>query len=299
MISVLIPTYERPRHIRTCLMSILQNTYLNYEIILIDQSTSDTTQKIVQSLHNRRIIYLTSKSRNKSRALNMGLNLAKGDIFAFTDDDCIVSNDWLEKINHTFSTNLQISAIFGKTLPYEPKKHKNAICPAIFTKITQLIILKPMFHTSDIGFGNNMTIRKSAIHDIGLFNTHLGPGTLGAAAEDAEMSLRLLIHNYPILYNPNQIVYHNKWLTGKIIFSQELIYLCGEIACYGSFWLRGYTFAKPIIHSNVIKQKKLLADAVKHIMLGKMDGFALFSEFIIRSIYIFRGFSVAIASLIA
>ena len=153
------------------------------------------------------------KQKGKTRALNTGIKAARGNICAFTDDDCIPDTKWLENIVHIFRTNPMISGVFGKTLPYRPNLHPNLICPCTFNKPQKRIITKPHRHWEDIGFGNNMAFKKATLEKIGLFKTWLGPGSVGSNCEDGELAQRALIRGYSIGYNPHMIVYHNKWLT--------------------------------------------------------------------------------------
>lgn len=251
MISVIIATKDRPGHIVVCLKSLLKNSFKQFEIILIDQSNNEQTRHTIQRIKNKKIVYLYHHHGGKSSALNKGISMARGDIYAFTDDDCLVDTHWLTNIQKTFDTHKNISAVFGKTLPYEPKKHREEICPCTFIYPKQRLITKPCAHYKYIGFGNNMAVRASAIKKLGEFKEWLGPGSIGSNAEDAEFALRMLVKGHKILYDPSMIVYHNKWLTPNKMIKQNQSYACGEMTCYEYFHFQRHRFATPIVFNNI------------------------------------------------
>lgn len=244
MISVVIATKNRPESVRACVTSILHNTYHNFQLLVIDQSTNTLTQSTLASISDPRLTIRASQSGGKSTALNMGLPLLQGTIIAFTDDDCIVSKTWLQTITSIFKNHSQIAAVFGQTKPYKPQNHARMICPATVSITTPRVISNPCYHATNIGFGNNMAWRTIVLKQSGGFKSWLGPGSIGSAAEDAEFMLRLLSNGYKILTSPKPIVYHNKWLTQREARRLNLAYSRGEMACYGYFSCQKYAFAK-------------------------------------------------------
>lgn len=247
MISILIATKNRPTEITSCVQSIIRSIYTNFEVIIIDQSNDHTTQQMVLNIPDRRVRYFHTKHGGKSNALNIGIHFAKGSICAFTDDDCIVSDRWLANIVNIFTHHPHIKAVFGQTKPFQPKQHIGYQSPSTFPATRQKIVDKPCYHATHVGFGNNMAIRKTALEKIGGFKSWLGPGSIGSAAEDAELMLRLLSNGYKILTSPKPIVYHNKWLTHKKLLSLNLSYSIGEVTCYSYFWLQGYKFSHTVV----------------------------------------------------
>lgn len=277
MISVIIATVNRPTNIVQCVQSILQSTYRQLEIIVVDQSTNNMTYHALKVIPANKVKYIRHQQQNKSTALNKGIAFARGDILAFTDDDCIVSRRWLSVLYQTTVTHPKQSAFFGRTLPYQPNKHADRICPSTFTKTARKIISVPSAHFISIGFGNNMAIRKSTIETTELFKSWLGPGSIVNSAEDAEMALRLLIQHHTILYEPTMTVFHNRWITASQMRGLARSYTCGEMACYGYFFFQGFTFASPVLVSNIktaLRQlfsgKNILHESLN--VLGSMFG---------------------------
>lgn len=289
MISIIIPTKNRPILISKCVQSILQNIAQKYDAIVVDQSTTKETIHCIKQLYNSRLRLVQYKIGGKSAALNRGIDIAKGDILAFTDDDCFVSKQWLSTIQKSFMDNPNISVVFGKTLPYQPNRHKGQICPCIFLNENKKMITKPCLHYRHIGFGNNMAVRKSLFEEIGNFKEWLGPGSIGSNAEDAEMSLRLLIKGRKILYNPNMIVYHNKWLSANEMKKQHLSYVCGEMACYGYFHFQGHRFATKVVIRNIQNSYNKIKHIAKQLFLLRWNQKLLNEVYNVSSEIAWRG----------
>ena len=90
MFSVILPTYNRAKFIEGAITSVLNQDYLNWELIIIDNFSKDNTQEIVEKFNDKRIKYIKYKNNGiiaKSR--NYGIKLSKGNYLAFLDSD-----DW-------------------------------------------------------------------------------------------------------------------------------------------------------------------------------------------------------------
>lgn len=276
-ISVIIATKNRPDKIISCLQALLKNTAKNIEIIVIDQSDDIKTKQAMDRIHTSTVCYFSSSHNGKSSAMNKGLAVSKGEIVAFTDDDCIVSNNWIKEILSTFDKYPGVACITGNTYPYK-NIPKWSCPPTLSTKFK--IFTKPIYHTA-IGFGNNFTIRRSVLKSVGLFKTWLGPGSLSTNCEDGEMILRVLTHGNKILHNPKMVVYHNKQLNNLELHQQNLSYICGEVACYGHFFLKGFGFAKKVIINNFKDSYLDLKKTLKSLVFLKrnfLNNFKYFAE---------------------
>lgn len=271
MISVIIGTKNRPRHLQRCLTAFYNSFYQDFEVIVVDQSRDRTAYGAFKDIQDTRFMYIQECAKGKSNALNRGITIAQGDIIAFTDDDCRVDKNWIVSILDFFTHHPSACGVFGKTLPDNPGRHKNKICPCTFVRNKPAIITAPCLHYKFIGFGNNMAFRKKIFKTIGNFKPWLGPGSIGSNCEDGEIALRALIRGYSLGYNPDMIVSHNKWLTAEEMGAQQLSYLCGEMACYGYFYFQGYHFAKPIVKNNIMDSYYEIRKSVKFLLLLRWD----------------------------
>lgn len=289
MISVLIATKDRWLVIEKCLSSILDNLFSDYEIIVIDQSNSYKTQRIIKKLQSSKIRSYRLFSSGKSRALNFAVQKSKGEILAFTDDDCIVDKNWLKEIAQSFQDNLDIMGVFGKVLPYNVKNNLGKICPSILLKSKKMIIDKPLPHYPNVGIGNNMAFKSTVFEQVGKFKEWLGPGSIGMAAEDADITLRMLHRGYQVLYNPKIKVYHNRWLTDNEFFKLGLAYSCGRIACYEYLFFKGINLGKLIVRNefyNIYKKARL---CIKLLLTFNKSFFNVFINLFIDLYYKLKG----------
>lgn len=94
LISVIIPVYNVEKYLRQCLESVIGQTYINLEIILVDDGSTDGSSKICDDFAaiDDRIVVIHQYNAGLSSARNAGLDIMKGDYVSFVDSD-----DWIEK----------------------------------------------------------------------------------------------------------------------------------------------------------------------------------------------------------
>lgn len=232
MISVIICTHNRPDKLKDCLKSILVSSFSDFEIIVIDQSNGNQTKKAVSSFSNHLIEYQKMDVKGLSKGRNLGIEKSRGDIVAFTDDDCLVDIDWLKNILSNFQENKHFLVVFGKVLPHKPEEHVGLISPGVSKhhRNTREILSSISYDLFDFGIGNNMAFKRSVFEKIGEFKEWLGVGSLGCAGEEGEIIYRLLkekIGKNKILFNPDVIVYHNRWISKNEYVKQRFAYNYG------------------------------------------------------------------------
>jgi glycosyltransferase involved in cell wall biosynthesis len=293
-ISVLIATKDRPQHLKNCLKSILNNNFSNFEILVADQSQDITTKQIVNELNSNRIKYFKLNENGKTKALNILIKKSKSEYLAFTDDDCVVSVNWLREIYLSYKRFKNISGVFGNIYPYNPYKHSKRICPSTFyIKNITLHTNPETIHYLYIGLSNNMSIRKSVLKNIGFYKEWLGPGgRFGTAGgDDSELIFRILINNYILLTNPKVRVYHNRWLSATEESFLQTKYTLGDIA-FSTFYL-----LTPFRKSAIMYIKQRIHDRMSLNKLFKSRSFSKFfiadSFFMILNIIAaFQGFII-------
>jgi glycosyltransferase involved in cell wall biosynthesis len=269
-ITICICTKNRPSQLKRCIRSILKSTILPDEIIIINEGET-IDENFILGRFVSKIKIINYPASNLSKGRNHAISIATSDIVCFTDDDCIIDSQWIQKCLETFKYYHSCMGVFGAIKPYQPNKHNHEICSCTFKLCKQKVISKPCYHAAKIGFGNNMAFRKEIFNKIGNFKTWLGVGSIGDSAEDAEFALRILIKKNIIIHNPDMVVFHNKWLSDKQIRSQHLLYFCGEIACYGYFFFLGQKFARPIIMNNLKSNYLEICRLLKKTILLRWD----------------------------
>jgi len=102
--SIVIPVYNAERTLKNCLESVFNQTYTNYEVIVVNNNSTDKTDVIVKYFQkNYKFEYLFEKQRSRGAARQTGEKKARGDIILMTDSDCIVPKDWIENIVKSFN----------------------------------------------------------------------------------------------------------------------------------------------------------------------------------------------------
>lgn len=99
-ITVIIPVYNAERYIKRCLKSVTSQSYKNFEVILINDGSTDSSESIIKKYINadNRFRYFSQNNSGPSFARNLGIKKAKGDYLSFIDADDWVSPDYLEKL---------------------------------------------------------------------------------------------------------------------------------------------------------------------------------------------------------
>jgi len=217
-ITVIICTRNRPLKMKTCLSSLQESSFKDYQILIADQSTDEKTANIVNAFCSPRIEVVKMRIKGKAKGLNLLIKRAKTEILAFTDDDCLVTQNWLKEIYATYKKYPYLAGVFGNTYSYEPEKHSKEFCSTFSVKNFKLHTFSNLNYYN-IGIGNNMSLRKSAIKQAGFFKEWLGVGSISQAGEENDIVFRILKENHTIATNPDMVVMHNKWLS----YSQERI----------------------------------------------------------------------------
>jgi len=200
LISVIIPVYNRSAYLPTAVESVLQQTYRNFELIIVDDHSEDETYySIFPYLKDKRITYYyLNKNHGVSYARNYGIKKSSGEFIAFLDSDDYWLPEKLEKqLNYMLSKNFHICQTEeiwirrGKFV--NPKKKHKKIEGDIFKKSLELCIVSP----------SAVMIKREVFNKIGLFDENL------KACEDYDLWLRASIHYKIGLLNEKLIVKRN------------------------------------------------------------------------------------------
>jgi glycosyltransferase involved in cell wall biosynthesis len=205
-LSVLIATRNRPDDLVCCLKSMLAQAHDDYEIVVLDQSTSDASERAVKEALGApdRLRYLRSNTVGKSVALNLLMDAACGDILAFTDDDTEAPPDWLSVIERVFRENPDADIVFGQVFAARPWVEEERIYTPCFY-FRERRYLKP---GEIAGMGANMAIRREVASRVGRYDTLLGPGTQIPAAEEGDWVYRAQLAGARILLEPTITLIH-------------------------------------------------------------------------------------------
>lgn len=122
-VSIVIPVFNEEEYISDCIDSLLNQDYppKEYEIIVVDNNSSDNTLRIVNKYKNVSVV--TEYMRGASAARNKGIKLARGEIIAFVDGDTIIPRGWVNNILDVFKDNRRLGVVGGPDFTPEDDPH--------------------------------------------------------------------------------------------------------------------------------------------------------------------------------
>ncbi len=227
--SVIVPAYNSAHTIGACLESLKALHYPDYETIVIDDGSTDSTAQIVEASQTRLI---RGDHRGLAAARNAGIEAASGEIVAFIDSDARADADWLYHLVEAITRRGAAAAGGPNFAPHNP--HNNdafAHAPGIPREVrgdgdelTQLC-------------GCNMAITKTALAEVGGFDA-----SFIAAGDDVDLAWRLAElpeeKRAPLVDAPGAVVIHERRATMRDYLRQQRGYGAGEGLLYKKYPLR-------------------------------------------------------------
>ncbi len=209
--SVLVCTYNGAKHIAACLEALSNLSFPALEIIVVNDGSTDASARIVAENFPNVVLH-TIPSSGLSHARNIAASLAKGEILAYTDDDCIADPDWLKNLDSAYQ-DPAIAAAGGPNLPPSPENAHQAI--VISTPGAPSHILLNDTEAEHIP-GCNLTVRASVFHEIGGFDPQFH-----TAGDDVDFCWRLSAAGHAIAFVPGAFVWHFRRSSIRAFFRQQ------------------------------------------------------------------------------
>ncbi len=208
-VTVCICTRNRGDSIAMALRSILVANYADFDVVIVDQSSSDETAEAVRRVagDDPRVTYIRSDTVGSGVAHNISMANARGPIVSFTDDDCEVCPDRMRLFARYFANNPDVGLIFGAVYagPHDAGAGFVPDYPVPrFRRVTS-----PWLKWRERGIGANMAFRKEVLERVGSFDEVLGPGAPLHACLDGDMTYRVLKAGYSVLNVPDAYVVHH------------------------------------------------------------------------------------------
>jgi len=225
LVSIIVATRNRAEDLQQALASLiaLRPRRAHCEFIVVDNGSSDRTPEVLQSFSSTepRLRALHEPRLGVSHARNTGIAEARGSIIAFTDDDIVVHDDWIDSIVDAFATYPQAAAVGGRVLPQWPAPppswlRRQAWSPlAIVDYGPEPLVVDRALPLCLVAA--NLAVRPAVFQDVGLFSTAFPRG------QDHEWLERLYAHGGFGVYVPGIVVsapispdrlkkqYHYRW----------------------------------------------------------------------------------------
>jgi GT2 family glycosyltransferase len=209
--AVAIPTLDRPKALSRCLDAVLNGTVLPAEVLIIDQGQYDVAEQVIsQARLNCAIplLHCSQPQKGLSAARNLATKQARGQIIAFTDDDCVPSSDWLAQIERTMISSPACDGVTGSILPFG--EETSGLFPISIRTAEKRTTFQGRALPWHVGSGGNFAIKRDWLLRIGGYDERLGAGSPGKAAEDTDLFYRLLQAGAIICYEPEAVIYHER-----------------------------------------------------------------------------------------
>ena len=118
LVSVVIPTYNRERTIKASVQSVLDQTYQNLEVIVVDDGSTDRTKDVISAIDDPRVHLIVQKNQGACVARNTGIEAAKGAFIAFQDSDDEWLPDKLETQMKVFDQEIAVDVVFCDAMKF-------------------------------------------------------------------------------------------------------------------------------------------------------------------------------------
>jgi len=209
-VSVVVASYNGARTLENCLVSLERLNYPNYEIILVDDGSTDATCRMASE--HPRVRYLYQENKGLSVARNTGINAAIGEIVAFTDSDCRADEDWLYYLVGDLLAS-DCAGIGGHNfLPPEDSLVAAAVMVSPGGPAHVMLNDREAEHIP----GCNMAFYKWALDEIAGFDP-----VYRKAGDDVDVCWRLQQAGYRIGFSPAGFVWHYRRSTVKAYLKQQ------------------------------------------------------------------------------
>jgi GT2 family glycosyltransferase len=222
LISVIVATRERPTTLARCLDSLLLVEYPRVEIVVVDNdpATGETAELVAKEYAPHGVGYVCERRRGLAAAHNRGVQMASGELLAFTDDDVVVDRHWVTALAEAFIVTDGVGAVTGLIEPGELRtatqlllERHGAFAKGYEPNIFDLDTHRPEdprfpVAAGQFGSGANMAFNRKCLQHLGGFNPVLGTGTLARGGDDLAAFFAAVTAGYRIVYQPDALVRH-------------------------------------------------------------------------------------------
>jgi GT2 family glycosyltransferase len=211
-VSVVVCTFNGGRTLEQCLRSLLALDYPDYEVIVVDDGSTDDTASILSRFSSVQVI--TQSNRGLSVARNVGLRAATGPIIAYTDSDCFAESQWLTQMVYQLQCT-GAAAVGGPNLT--PEDGWLASCVAASPGQPSHVLESDQ--VAEHIPGCNMAFRREALEAINGFDPRYR-----AAGDDVDVCWRLQQAGFWITFAPGAFVWHHRRQTLRAYLRQQVGY---------------------------------------------------------------------------
>jgi glycosyltransferase involved in cell wall biosynthesis len=200
--TVIVCTRDRAASLQRCLEHIGRLDYPDFEVLVVDNGSTDKTAQIARDYHAD---YIYVAEAGLSRARNAGALHARTEIVAYIDDDAVPQQDWLSALAREFE-DPRVMAVAGDYLPPGAAPLESNARKLVVDTSTQDWLPTTAF--GGVGNGNCMAFRSAAFNVWPGFDERFGRGSIIPTAEEHLAFLTLCTLGFRCVYTPDAAVYH-------------------------------------------------------------------------------------------
>ncbi len=180
IVSVIIPAYNQGHYLREAIQSVLNQTYHDFDILVVDDGSTDNTSEIAHTFDDPRISYLYQDNRGLSGARNTGIRYSSGKYLTFLDSDDLFLPDKLNLLTDELENHPEIGFVAGQAIPIDESGHRTGriFDTALPENPVKLLLGNPL-HVGSV------MLKRSWQEQVGFFDENL------RSYEDWDMWLRL------------------------------------------------------------------------------------------------------------
>ena len=184
--SIITPTYNRPEQLNNAILSVLDQSFENFEHIIVDDNSVSATEKIIAAIGDKRLKYIRRTiNGGPAAARNTGIKYASGEFICFLDDDDVFLSEMLQHLYDMFQADNELEFVWTGISRLEKKdkqevEFRRNVGPRYYEDGEEGLAM-----ASSIAAGFGLCIKKSCFNKIGFFDESLKFG------EDTDMVIRL------------------------------------------------------------------------------------------------------------
>lgn len=246
LLSLIVCTRNRVSQLSECLQ-VLERLLPgpSWELIVVDNGSSDETATLLEQYTGPLPLRLIREPRpGLAGARNRGWRAARGELIAFTDDDCYPNPEFLRAIVAAFGESDAIGFVGGPVMLHDPRDVRMSIKESLAYETFSA----GTFISAGAIHGANFAFRRSTLEMIDGFDELFGAGARFSSAEDTDALGRALAAGWSGAYNPSILVtHHHRRRMGAEVVRLARQYSRGRGACYAKALLNSrqrYTYAK-------------------------------------------------------
>lgn len=212
LVSIIIPNFNGKEFLEKCLKSVLSSDYADFEVLLVDDASTDDSLEVVELFRNPQLRVIRNSQRlGAAASRNRAVKEAGGQYLVFLDNDTEVEPDWLTEITKIFQSDSSIGGVQCKLIDFSDREQIQLagvyLIPHTLWGIARGQGEKDSKRWKDgeevTAISAALAIKREVLDKVGGFDEKLSVYT-----EDLDFSLRVWLAGYRIVLAPHSVVYH-------------------------------------------------------------------------------------------